>query len=79
MLMYQFGGRAYVPLSEICEEMFGLSEATARRKAQSDSLPVPVARLDDSQKSPWFVSVSDLAMHVNQCFENARSEWLKQQ
>ena len=50
---------------------FGLSFEEARRRAPSKMLPCPAFRLG-GQKSPWLVSVADLAELIDQRREKAR-------
>ena len=58
-LLAEFG-EANVPLAKIAPKYFGLSFAEARRRAPAKMLPCRVFRLG-GQKSPWLVSVVDLA------------------
>lgn len=65
-----------VPLREICERYFGLKPAIADRRARLRQLPVPAYRLT-TQKSPWLVSIVDLARHLDDTRAKARSDWDK--
>lgn len=58
-LLAEFG-EANIPLQKVAPKYFGLSYAEARRRAPANLLPCRVFRLG-GQKSPWLVSVSDLA------------------
>ena len=58
-LLAEFG-EANVPLEKVAPKYFGLSFAEARRRAPAKMLPCRVFRLG-GQKSPWLVSVVDLA------------------
>lgn len=73
-LLAQFG-KAEIPLEEICP-MFGYSPQEAKRRAALRNLPIPVYRAG-SQKSPWLVSVADLAKYLDEQKEKARTEWEK--
>jgi len=58
-LLAEFG-EANIPLERVAPKYFGLSFKEARRRAPAKMLPCPVFRLG-GQKSPWLVSVTDLA------------------
>ena len=58
-LLAEFG-EANVPLETVAPKYFGLSYAEAKRRAAAKMLPCRVFRLG-GQKSPWLVSVVDLA------------------
>ena len=64
-----------IPLKEISEEYFGCAPVTAQKKASSGNLPLPIVRLGESQKSPLFVHINDLAEFIDQRVEEAREEW----
>lgn len=50
-----------IPLSEICEQYFGIGPALAIQAAMRHRLPVPAFKLRDSKRAPFLVSCSDLA------------------
>ena len=58
-LLAEFG-EANIPLEKVSPKYFGLSYEEARRRAPAKLLPCRVFRLG-GQKSPWLVSVADLA------------------
>ena len=58
-LLAEFG-EANIPLERVAPKYFGLSFEEARRRAPAKMLPCAVFRLG-GQKSPWLVSVVDLA------------------
>ena len=72
-LMAEFGS-GHVPLVDIAESYFGMSAREARVRAARNELPVPVYRVG-SRKSPWFVSVEDLAAHIEDCLADGRERW----
>lgn len=72
-------GKDTIPLSEICEEYFGINPKTAQQKARSYDLPLPVFRMDESQRAPYLVMVNDLAEFIFKQQEIARGEWLTAQ
>ncbi len=76
-LMAEFGA-GQVELVKICEKHLGLIPKEACRRAVLNKLPVPVFRTG-SQKSPWLVSLEDLAAHIDTRLTVARREWEKSQ
>ena len=69
-LLAEFG-EANVPLEKVAPKYFGLSLDEARRRAPSKLLPCRAFRLG-GQKSPWLVSVADLAELIDRQREKAR-------
>lgn len=51
-----------------------LSQTTFYRKLDEGAITLPVTRLDGSQKSPRFVTLSDLAAYIDTAAERARVE-----
>ncbi len=72
-LLAEFG-ESEIPLERICDKYFGLSVAKAKRRACLQQLPVPAYRAG-SQKSPWLISASDLARHIDQQRRVAEKQW----
>jgi len=72
-LLAEFG-EANVPLARVAPKYFGLSFEEARRRALGQGLPCRVFRLG-GQKSPWLISVSDLAELIDKRRERAAREW----
>jgi hypothetical protein len=68
-LLAEFG-EANVPLERVAPKYFGRSYAEARRRAPAKMLPCRAFRLG-GQKSPWLVSVADLAELIDQQREKA--------
>jgi len=64
-----------VPLVDICKDYFGLDARTAKERALSQQLPVPVFRMANSQKSPWLIHLSDLAAYIDSQAELARKDF----
>ena len=76
LLMAQFD-KALIPLSEISEEYLGLKPHRAVIKYNQGELGLPVIRMRNSQKSPLVIRVQDLAKHIDELAEKAKSECLK--
>lgn len=72
-LMAEFG-QSEVPLEKVCEKYFGLSVEKAKVRAGRHSLPIPAWR-GGSQKSPWLISLRDLASFIDAQREEAHREW----
>lgn len=65
-LLAEFGGSGVVELEKACEKYFGLMPSEAKRRAAHAPhlLPIPVFRAG-SQKSPWLLTLADLARHLD--------------
>ncbi len=68
-LLAEFG-EANIPLDKVAPKYFGLSYEEARRRAPAKMLPCKTFRLG-GQKSPWLVSVVDLADLIDRQREKA--------
>lgn len=73
LLMAQYG-QAAVPLERVAADYLGLGEREAKRRALDGSLVVPAFRCGLSQKSPWMVSLGDLAEWLDKQAERARRD-----
>jgi hypothetical protein len=63
---------ASVPLSKICEKYLGIQPSTAESKAAKGLLPLPTFRLNESQKSPRLVHLTDLAELIDRKRKEAK-------
>lgn len=52
-----------------------LNQKTARRQANSCTLPFPAFRTDNSNQAEYFVNLSDLAKWLEQQREQAYQDW----
>ncbi len=52
-----------------------LNEKSARRQANTCSLPFPAFRTSNSTQAEYFVNISDLAMWLEKEQEQARQDW----
>ena len=67
-----------IPLETACADfMPHLSIEVARRRAKVQTLPFPVFQADKSQKTTFFVNVSDLAAWLESSREPAAETWMK--
>ena len=76
LLQAQYDGRAEIPLDEICVDLLSMNYHEAKRRANVQKLPFPVHRLS-SRKSPWMVSLLDLAAYIDQQRAAAEADWKK--
>lgn len=75
LLMGLFGA-ADVTLSQVVELYFPhLSEREWKRKAALQQFPFPVFRAEKSQKSPWMVSLKELADYLDRQEAEAAKDW----
>lgn len=72
-LLAEFG-TAEIPLDNICEKYFGLSEKEAYNRASLNKLPVPTYRAG-FQKSKRLVSAAVLAELLDARKSKAQLEW----
>lgn len=77
MLLYVKFESPTVPLENICHEFFGCSKGTAKQRAKAGTLPVTAFRLGLSQKMPWMIKISDLAVFIDKTHEDAKKEWAR--
>lgn len=66
-----------IPLSQVCEELFGLSYKKALERAATGELGVPIVRLNDSRKCPPSVHIADLAEKIDSEREIQKAELRK--
>lgn len=72
-LLAEFGA-AEIPLEAMCEKYFGLAAPQAKKKAAMHQLPVPAHRTG-GQKTPWMISATELAEHLDKQRQAANEEW----
>jgi hypothetical protein len=63
-----------VPLFDVCDKYLGLSSKKAGQMANTATLALPAFRLG-SQKTPWLVSLVDLAKLIDEKEAEARTDW----
>lgn len=73
LLKREFDGPT-APLVDISTKYLGISARKAGDMAKANTLPLPAYRLG-SQKSPWLVSLVDLAKLIDRQAEGARTDW----
>lgn len=76
MLMMQYGGRAIVPLDDVCRDYFShLSPEKFLRKVAEGEIAIPVVRVEASQKCQKGVYLQDLADYLDQRRADALKEF----
>lgn len=75
LLMAQYEGQTVLPLDRVCADFFApLKLSTFTTKLNSGDIPIPITRLDTSQKGPRGIHVADLANYIDQRREAAQKE-----
>ncbi|MBG9999448.1 pyocin activator PrtN family protein [Pseudoalteromonas sp. NSLLW24] len=64
-----------INLKDVCQEFFGISVKTAMQKIKGQDFPVPTFRLANSERSPVFIKVEDLAFYIDKQYQIASKEW----
>jgi hypothetical protein len=64
-----------INLKDVCQEYFGISVKTAMQRIKGQDFPVPTFRLVNSERSPVFIKVEDLANYIDQQYKIASNEW----
>lgn len=66
LLMAQYNGQAIIPLGKVCEDYFShLSPDKFLRKALSGEIPLPIVRMEASQKATKGIHLTDLANYLD--------------
>lgn len=66
LLMAQYGGRAVVPIEDVCRDYFSHLDTTKfLRKVGAGEIAIPVVRMEDSQKTAKGVHLQDLADYLD--------------
>lgn len=78
LLMAQYDGHAIIPLEDVCRDYFShLTPAKFLRKADGGDLPIPVVRIEGSQKAAKGVHIEHLAAYIDERKEAAHAEYKK--
>ncbi len=75
----QFGLRPTIELEKLCESVLRIGYKRASALAKNHELPFPAFRLYESQKSPWVVSINDLASYIEAKMAEEKSQWQRMQ
>lgn len=75
ILMAQYSGQAVIPLDDVCRDYFRhLKPEQALRQSLKGEFPLPIVRMDGSQKCAKGVHLNDLADYLDRQAEAARKE-----
>jgi len=75
LLMAQYDGQAVIPLDAVCRDYFRhLKPEEALRQSMKGKFPLPIVRMDGSQKCAKGVHLTDLAEYLDARAEAARKE-----
>jgi len=67
LLMAQYDARAVVPIDDVCRDYFApLTVATLLRKISVGEIPLPLVRMERSQKGAKGVHLQDLAAYIDE-------------
>nr|WP_240308374.1 pyocin activator PrtN family protein [Vibrio cholerae] len=68
-------GSPTIELKVVCKEFFGITPKTAEQRAKACDFPIPTFKLRDSERSPSFVKVEDLAAYIDERYRSAKFDW----
>ncbi|SFY22720.1 Pyocin activator protein PrtN [Paracoccus pantotrophus] len=75
LLMAQYEGRAMIGADVVCRDFFApLTLPVFLRKVSTGEIPLPLVRMENSQKGAKMVHLSDLAAYIDARAESARKE-----
>jgi hypothetical protein len=75
LLMAQYDGVAVIPIEWVCRDYFRhLTVEKFLRKVLAGEIPLPIVRMESSQKSAKGVHVNDLAAYLDKQTDAARKE-----
>lgn len=76
LLMAQYGGKAVIPLDDVCRDFFAhLTPDKFARKVAAGDIPLPIMRIERSQKSARGVHLQDLADYIDRQRAEAMKEF----
>jgi hypothetical protein len=77
LLMAQYDGKAIIPIEQVCRDYFShLTPTKLVRKISAGEIPIPLVRIEASQKSAKGVHLTDLARYIDTRADAARREML---
>lgn len=78
LLMAQYNGKAVIPADEVCRDYFPhLDTRKFLRKIAEGQLPLPLVKIESSQKSAKGVHLHDLAEYLDRRREEAARDFAK--
>jgi hypothetical protein len=74
LLMAQYGGKAIVPIEDVCRDYFShLNPTKFIQKISAGDIAIPLVRMENSQKCAKGVHLLDLAKYLDARVDAARS------
>lgn len=70
-------GNPLIPAERVASDFFGLSMDKFMRKTAAGEIPIPIVRLERSQKANRSIHVADLAKHIDDARKNANDDLRK--
>jgi hypothetical protein len=75
LLMAQYGGKAIIPVEQACQDYFShLSPNKLIQKLTVGEIPIPLVRMEESQKCAKGIYLVDLANYLDARIAAARKE-----
>jgi hypothetical protein len=75
LLMARYKGLPIIPVDTVCRDFFRhLTEEKFLRKTLTGEIPLPVVRMESSQKSARGIHLADLATYLDKQTKAARKE-----
>jgi hypothetical protein len=75
LLMAQYGGKAIVPIEDVCRDYFShLNPTKLVQKISAGDIAIPLVRMETSQKFSKGVHLLDLAKYLDARVDAARKE-----
>jgi hypothetical protein len=75
LLMAQYGGKAIVPIEDVCRDYFShLNPTKLIQKISAGDIAIPLVRMESSQKCAKGVHLLDLAKYLDARVDAARKE-----
>ena len=75
LLMAQYGGKAIVPIEDVCRDYFShLNPTKLVQKISAGEIAIPLVRMEESQKCAKDIHLLDLAKYLDDRVETARRE-----
>lgn len=76
LLMAQYNGKAIIPAQQVCDDFFPhLTLVKFLRKISDGQIPLPLVRIEESQKSAKGVHLMDLADYIDSRRTAAQREY----
>jgi hypothetical protein len=77
LLIAQYGGRAIIPIEDVCRDYFShLKPTKLVQKISAGEIAIPLVRIEPSQKCAKGVHLTDLAKYLDARVEAARKEMI---